>query len=116
MKKLFVACALTLSSLAFADQCQIVSAEQAARAQLLLRPGAEVLALCEPCGEAIARSRVSVVRNTNQVDYEGDKEIKINNKVVDLAYTFIKVAPNRFVNIAKVIGCPAEDVSDVISK
>ncbi len=116
MKKLMMTCAFMLSTAAFADQCQIVSAEQAERAQLLLRPGAEVMSLCEPCNEVSRDAKVSVVRSVSSNDYDSDKEIKINTKVVDLAYTFIKVAPNRFVNVAKVVGCPAEGVSDVVTK
>ena len=38
-----------------------------------------------------------------------------NGKSVDLAYTFVQVAPNRSVNVAKAINCETLDSSSVSS-
>jgi len=54
-----------------------------------------------------------MVRDTGYMNY---KEIVINGKGVDLAYTFVKIASKRFVNVAKVIGCKADGVSSFINK
>ena len=118
MKKMISLTLFVLSTSAFADQCAYVSKAQAARAALLLQNGAEIASLCQPCGEVIAQAKVGVARSVkiNDPKYQDLREIKINGQGVDLAYTYVKVAPNRFVNVANVIGCQAEGVSAVISK
>jgi hypothetical protein len=118
MKKFGLMLMLVLSTSAFADQCQLVSSTMAKRAALLLQNGSEIASLCQPCGEVIASAQVSVARSVKSVsgNYGNLQEVKINGKGVDLAYTYVKVAPNKFVNVAKTIGCKAEGVSEVISK
>ncbi len=117
MKKIFIAALATLSFSAFADQCAYISGTMASRGALLLS-GAEIAEVCEPCGERaaiVSSSKVGslVVRDTG---YQNYKEIMVNGKPLDLAYTFVKVSPKRFVNVAKVIGCKADGVSSFINK
>lgn len=116
MKFTMLAIAMFAGSV-FADQCAWISKEEAVRASLLIQNGAEVSFLCQPCGEKLADAKVSVVRKAEakQVDREYF-EVSINGKPIDLAYTYIKVAPNKFVNVAKVVGCEATDVSPSISQ
>lgn len=118
MKKFAVALLMTVSASAFADQCQALSNQMAARAALLLQPGAELAELCQPCGQVIRNASVKVARSVRVVDHgHGYKEISINGNGVDLAYTYVKVAPNKYANVAKVIGCPGvSGVSPVISR
>lgn len=117
MKKLLIAALATLSFSAFADQCAYISGTMASRGALLLS-GAEIAEVCEPCGERaaiVSTAKVGslMVRDTGYMNY---KEIVINGKGVDLAYTFVKIASKRFVNVAKVIGCKADGVSSFINK
>jgi hypothetical protein len=109
---------LILSTSAFADQCQLVSATMAKRATLLIQKGAEISDLCEPCGDAKSSAVVSVVKSIKVSDSAGSnlKEISINGIAVDLAYIYVKVAPNKSINVAKTIGCKADGVSEIISK
>lgn len=118
MKKFGLMVMLVLSTSAFADQCQLMSAAMAKRAALLLQNGSEIASLCQPCGQVIASAEVSVARSvkTTSANYANYQEVKINGKGVDLAYTYVKVAPNKYVNVAKTIGCKADGVSEVISK
>lgn len=115
MKKLILLASLFVSSLAFADQCQIVDAEVAARAKLLIKNNSEVILHCKPCGDKVSQSKIHVVRSFKT---QGGEFLLNNDKklIVDLAYTYVKVAPNMFVNVAKVTGCPASDVPNEISK
>lgn len=112
MKKLAIIVLLALSAHAMADQCQIMSKAAAKRAELLVKNNSEIVELCQPCGEKVRDAKVKVVRSSK---LEGT-ELIINGKGADMAYTYIKVAPNMYVNVAKVVGCPASDVSDSISK
>lgn len=117
MKKLFVIALATLSFSAFADQCAWMSPVMAKRAEMLIQSGSEIASLCQPCGEVIANAKVSVARGVKITNQQGNyRSIVIGQKEVDLAYTYIKVAPNKFANVAKVIGCKADGVSEVISK
>ncbi len=118
MKKIGLMIMLVLSTSAFADQCQLVSSTMAKRATILIQNGSEIASLCQPCGEKIASAKISVARSVKSAsaDYGNLQEVSINGKGVDLAYTYLKVAPNKYVNVAKAIGCKADDVSEVISK
>src|SRR5262245_56093294 len=119
MKKIIAILALTISSIAMADQCQLMDAEVAGRAKLLLRNNSEIIHFCKPCGDRVANSKIEVVKSISTILENGMAELKLNkqDKVpFDMAYTYVKVAPNMYVNVAKVIGCPATDVPSTISK
>lgn len=118
MKSLIFTLAIAFSASAFADQCSYISGTMAKRAALLLQNGAEIAELCQPCGEQIANAKVSVARSvkSGSTGYQSYQQVSINGKGVDLAYTYVKVAPNKYVNVAKAIGCKADGVSPVISK
>jgi hypothetical protein len=100
------------------DQCQLMNKEVADRARLLLKPGAEILSFCMPCGDKVENSSVEEVKTVESLDINGMVEIRLNknkNEAFDLAYKYLKVAPNTFVNLAKVTGCPAKDIPGSIS-
>lgn len=118
MKILTIIIVFTFSFLAMADQCQLVSKDVAERARLLLKPGAEVLSFCMPCGDKVEDASVEEVKTVESMDVNGLVELRLNkNKTqgFDLAYKYLKVAPNTFVNLAKVTGCPAKDIPGSIS-
>jgi hypothetical protein len=110
---------LFLSFSAFAsDQCQIINKDIADRARLLLKPGAEVLSFCMPCGDKVEDSPVEEIKTVESVDINGMIELTVNKdktKPFDLSYKYIKVAPQTFVNLAKVTGCPVKDIPASIS-
>lgn len=117
MKLIVAALFFSVSAAALADQCQALSATMANRAALLIQPGTEIAHLCQPCGEVIRNAQVSVARSVRAApSFSTYSEVSINGKAMDMAYTYVKVAPNKFVNVAKVIGCPARDVSPMISR
>lgn len=118
MKKFFIVILATLSFSAFADQCSYISNTMAKRGALLLSPGAEIAEVCEPCGDAPYVTSTTKVKSVEVIDtgYENYKQVVVNGKGLDLAYTFVKVAPSKFLNVAKVIGCKAQDVSSIITK
>lgn len=118
MKKIISVILLSCSFSALADQCQLITAAQAKQAALLMQKGSEVVSLCEPCGEKAASAKISVVSSAKakDADYQKYQEVLVNGKSVDLAYTFVKVAPNKYVNVSKVVGCDSHGVSEKISK
>lgn len=110
---------VTLFSInAMADQCQAISYEEAQRAALLLQKNSVITDYCEPCSKGKVGT-VSVVKNVKVVPVvlgnETYYEVKVNGASLDLAYTFVEVAPNRSVNVAKVTACSTLDASSVSS-
>jgi len=112
MKTLAIAILMSISASAFADQCQALDADQAARAALLIQSGSEIASLCQNCGEVIRGAQYSTARAVRIVG----GELTIAGKGVDLAYTYVKVAPKKYVNVAMVIGCPADGMSRMITR
>lgn len=105
MKKLLILASL-VSGVAFADQCEYITTEEATRAVLLLQKGAVVGYSCGPCGEnGIQNTEVVKKAEVASINHENFSQVKINGKGVDLAYTFIQTAPNKMVNLAKAIAC-----------
>lgn len=114
MKRFLALATFVLSFSALADQCQALSPVMAQRAALLLQSGAEIASLCQNCGEVIRDAQVSVARGVRIEGNGNYREVIVGGRGIDLAYTYIKVAPNKFVNIAKVVGCKSSGASLVI--
>ena len=112
MKTWMIALSLTLAaSSARADQCAWIDAGVAQKAQTLLAKKPMTLEFCEPCGDkapGVPTPTRSVAIGSPHDDY---KEIQINGKGVDLAYTYVKTSATKYQNLAKLAGCHAEDVS-----
>lgn len=113
MKSLLILSTLFASSLSFADQCQLIDQEVLKRAEILIQSRSEIVQYCEPCGEKVGDARILLVRSVRAKN--GELFINNDKRSIDLAYTFIRVAPSSYVNVAKVVGCPAVDVSEKIS-
>jgi len=108
---LAVAGCLLAAGVAQADQCQWINETQAAKAQAILAEGPMVVKFCEPCkeegpGKAFLPDSVEV--KTPEGNF---REISINGKAVDLAYTFVRTGPGRYENLALLAGCEASGVS-----
>lgn len=103
---------LFLAPLARADQCEIVSADVATRAsQAIAVSHGRVLSYCAPCGDPEPRIAAAVV--PHEVHNMGTSVV-IDGNEVDLAYTYLEVAPGVFENVAMRTGCPAQDVPEVL--
>ena len=114
MQRIAGALALTLlfvAPLAYADQCEIVSPEIADHAvAAILASHGRVLSHCGPCGDPAP----SLASATLPHDvHNSGSAVVIDGVAVDLAYTYLEVAPNVFENIALRTGCPAQDVPQV---
>lgn len=104
--------ASSLTNLAWADQCALISAEQAGKALDFLKPGGTIVAFCEPCGDKdfYAKPRITI----NDLQAVADKEywsVQVNGEELDLAYTFVSNAEGSFLNVSKLANCPSDDVS-----
>jgi hypothetical protein len=111
MRALFLLCLLPLA--ANADQCQVFDRDLKPKVIDLLKPGRRFVEWCEPCHEG----GPSAARQIEKIDLapfdEGSLELTVNGEGADLAYLFVETMPGtgRFVNAAKAVSCPAQDVS-----
>ncbi|WP_020560733.1 hypothetical protein [Thiofilum flexile] len=99
-----------------ADQCQLIEPEQMARALDYIKPNSTYIEFCEPCGDKdFFSQKPQVVKSLAVVASESGGEtywsLKLNNKEVDLAYTFIRKADGSYINVSKLADCPSSDVS-----
>jgi hypothetical protein len=126
LTKIFLFSAIALASvtpaLAFADQCQAITREQANAFVALVRNGDMVGSLCEPCGEApdgADRIPMAEVYDISVEDNGEYAEIFLNDESIDLAYTYIVAAQTgthwKLKNAAKLVGCPCTGVSDTLT-
>lgn len=100
-----------LTQTAHGDQCAWINAKEANKAYAVLAKQPKVLEFCEPCGDkapGVPFVAQDVAIATPQGSY---KEIQINGKGIDLAYTYVQTSPTDYRNLAKLAGCPASDVS-----
>jgi len=112
MKKALLITIITLSSVsAFADQCAYISKAHAQKAVKALLETEKVQSLCEPCGETKAQTITVESLGLRKAGYENYSEVVINNKGIDLAYTYV-----NGMNLAKLVGCTADGVSPSILK
>ncbi len=117
MKIFFTLFFISFSAFA-SEQCHLINKDIADRARLLLKPGAEVLSFCMPCGDKVEDSQVEEVKTVESVDINGMIELTVNKdktRPFDLSFKYLKVAPHTFVNLAKVTGCPVKDIPASIS-
>lgn len=121
-KKLFKVVALgvgftiTLASAAYADQCAYTSKQQAIAAVSRLDEGQTIYELCEPCGDTVPKAVKIKSVSAGTVGYELLWGVNVNDRNIDLAYTYIDDSKNknRKVNLANLASCPASDVSSSI--
>jgi hypothetical protein len=113
MRSLLAWLLLLPTSLAAADQCQVISPEVARWAQKIVVQGASFVMRCEPCDDS-APTPPMQVRRVVAKPWSGDKTqmtLSINGKEVDLAYTYVQTGAGTYTNVALLTGCPATGVS-----
>ncbi len=118
MKSLLLAATVLLSMNAMADQCQGITRAEADRAALLLQKNATIIKYCEPCLDfpGAKKTSTTTVVNTVKIENLGSySTVNVNGKSIDLAYAFLKVSPDRAVNLAKIVNCESLDESTVSS-
>ncbi len=106
-----VATSLLLARAAHADQCAWNEDAHATKAKTILAKHPKVIEFCEPCGEKAPGEPYIASTVTIDSPAAGYKEVSINGKPIDLAYTFVQVSSTKYKNLAKLAGCPASGVS-----
>lgn len=106
-----VATSLVLASTARADQCAWNEEAHATKAKTILAEHPKVIEYCEPCGDKAPGEPYVASSVTIGSPAAGYKEVSINGKPIDLAYTYVQVSSTRYKNLAKLAGCPATGVS-----
>lgn len=112
MKKAFLALSLVLiGNVAMADQCAVVTKKQAVKALQMIQMATTVQSLCEPCGESQAKTLKVFSADLQTFGGIDSKMFAVNldGKIADLAYTYV-----NGMNLAKIVGCDAHDVSDTV--
>ncbi|WP_020395233.1 hypothetical protein [Thiolinea disciformis] len=114
--KILLCLGLWLPCLVWADQCELISAEQTSEMLEFMKPNIEYVNFCEPCGDKdFYQQKVERLRslqiNTEKVGGKTYWAVKVNGKNIDLAYTFIRSEDGGFVNLANLANCPATGVS-----
>jgi hypothetical protein len=110
-----------------ADQCALVSKQQALAAMSRLEVGDTIYNLCELCGEKQPSSIV-----IDKVELTNDPssklwQIEINDRQIDFAYTYVlakapsdrpsrsQLERNSYINLSLVARCPATGFKPILS-
>ncbi len=98
-----------------ADQCELVTRDQAEQAAKIVRdsPGRVVAAFCAPCGDA---SPTRLSKQTVEVKKSGsDFALFINGKEVDLAYIYYPVGNDKYRDLAMATTCAVQQVPELVT-
>jgi len=103
------------TSIAHADQCQLINKSIAARAKAELELHPKFVEYCELCGETTpgAPQVATEVTLHAEPDFGASREVFVNGQSIDLAYTFVEKG-GVFRNLAELVHCEAHGVSSVI--
>ena len=110
-----------------ADQCMLIPKQQALAAMTRLEPGDKIYSLCELCGEkqpkAIRIKTIELVNDPRTKLWE----IKINDRGIDLAYTYVRskdlndrqskstIETHSQINLSIIANCPATGFTPILS-
>ncbi len=106
MKLMLLLGIVSSSSVAMADQCAYITKAQAKAALKMVLETTTLQTLCEPCGESVAKKTTYKEVGVRDVKYQGYWELQADGKGLDLAYTYV-----NGLNLAQLVGCPANGVS-----
>lgn len=121
MKKILISAITLLSFNAFADQCQYVTTASAETAVKLLslskKNSGGALSLCQNCGE---REPEEIQIDKVEIGFTNVSDVPsvviINGRQIDLAYTYVNVNGDTFVNLGKLSNCANDGTSQFIVK
>jgi len=112
MPILLVLAAMLAARSARADQCQwLADPEIATRAAHELASHPEIVAFCEPCGDAAPGAPRKATNVAVQQLGDHATSITIDGDSVDLAYTYVKTSERQYRNLAALAGCATSGVS-----
>lgn len=115
MIRFLTALVLITASASWADQCEVVTKAQAAKAMKILKEGTEYFTLCEPCGDTQVSPQHKVTTVTTEpFDSTKNVTITLNGEGVDLAYLYVRTTGPKFQNVAKLVRCHATGVTSAI--
>lgn len=106
-----------LASVAWADQCAVMSRKQADAAKSVIAEAGQFAQFCGPCEDS--ESVVAKVSSVEVRAFAGSAslyELVVNGAGIDAAYTYVPTAEGKWMNLANTIECPAEDVSATIPR
>lgn len=101
--------AIFAPSIARADQCALNDGLVNARAAELARKSASVIEWCELCKGSNMVGPFTI----KTIDIK-NRQVEINGKPVDLAYTFVHTKGDEYQNLGLAAGCTAHGVSKTI--
>lgn len=111
MRWIAVVLAVAWTGHARADQCALISREQAMNAAALLLKGSQIVVFCEPCGEGQPGPTETVSSVSVASGPQDYWEVTVNGTSRDIAYLYLKAKDGSFQNLAMLAGCPVQDVS-----
>lgn len=115
---LAVLAVLALPTLALADQCAWVGAEEASEASKAAVKGMKYIDYCEPCGDQLGRARAKVIETVEVKDADDGthRELFINGEAKDLAYVFVQTGEGSdYRNLAAIAKCETDGVSKKVT-
>lgn len=115
MKWLIPISLAALGGTAHADQCQWVDKAVAAKAAAILESSPKIIAFCEPCGDKVPGIPEVVERVETVTPDAGYRELFVNRRGVDLAYTYVQTSDVQYANLAALAGCDAHGVSPTLA-
>ena len=112
MKALVAAIVLTVPTLAYADQCELVDDAVATHAIDAIRAHGQpkLIEYCEPCGDRAPGEPHVIEHVAKQRGADGYFSVTIDKREVDLAYTYVQTAPSTYENLALLAHCPTSGV------
>ena len=111
MKAFLLTILMTVFGLnSWADQCAWISQEQAQNAMAALQQAKEIKSFCGPCRTGDPQKITIETLSIRPVNETSNLwKVLVNNKGIDAAYIYVDQ-----LNLAEVIQCPTEGVSDSI--
>lgn len=118
MKKVLVLAISLFAINIYADQCSIVTDQQARGAEFVLKKGDSLINYCEPCQDPMfgyITEPESLTIKTIEIKKVGEdeNEVLINGESYDLAYLFKHKYDNVYLNVSKMVRCPSFEVTDI---
>lgn len=95
----------------WADQCVVISKDQASIALKYLKEGITIYEFCPPCGDNFPKP--VIIRNVQILKWQNsptDVQISVNHEDIDLAYVYVPDGRGNYINLAMLTNCPVSDV------
>ncbi len=115
MTRFMAVLAIVTASASYADQCEVITKQQAQKAQKVLKEGTDFFTFCQPCNDTRISPQAKVQTVTTEpFDQTKNVTMKVNGESVDLAYLYVRTSGPKFQNVAKLVKCTATGVTSAI--